>query len=806
VKSVALRSSAVCCLTFILLSGTSLGSAAHAQSATWLANPGSSNLGAASNWSPAVVPAGTSFQATFGASSTTTLTGTLAVGTWQFLAGAPAYTFNPSGALSFSNGGIVNNSAYAPTFNLTAGPLLMVGSSSAGNAIFNIGSGLAAQILANATLANSTFGVSGTLRLSNSATAANATIAINSGGNLTFLNTSTGGNARLIANAGSTVNMSGITSAGLTAGSIEGAGTYALGTKLLTVGSNGLSTGVSGAITGTTGGLTKIGGGTLTLSGANTYTGATSLNAGGLVVNGSLASAVTVNDGFLGGTGSVGGLTVNGGALAPGNSIGTLNVAGNYIHNAGGTYQVEINAAGQSDRTNVTGTATLNGGAVQVIAAPGSYAASTTYTIVNAIGGVSGAYTGATTNLAFLAPTLSYDLNNVYLNVRTSFAGGGETPNEVAVGTALDGAAPSASGDLGTVIGALLGLDTVLGPAALTALSGQPYASFGTINVQADHLFMNAVGQQTKLARRGAAGARVALAEACEVACDTAAPGGWGTWMSGLGSVGSVGGDANSAALTYSMGGVAVGADRRIDEHLLVGLAAGYSNARQWVGGFPGGGSADTYSAGLYASFNQGGFYTDALAGYAYSDNQLQRPIAIAGLAPRTAQGRAGANQFLGQIEAGYRMAVYDPAEATLTPFARLQTVAISQGAFGENGAGAINLNVAQQNTTSARTVIGADLGGKLPLGSQRALDLALRLGWAHEFADTARPMTAAFAGAPAVPFTVYGAQPQRNAAVIGLGVSAVVADTTSIYLRYDGEITGSDDNHVFSAGLRMTW
>jgi outer membrane autotransporter protein len=66
--------------------------------------------------------------------------------------------------------------------------------------------------------------------------------------------------------------------------------------------------------------------------------------------------------------------------------------------------------------------------------------------------------------------------------------------------------------------------------------------------------------------------------------------------------------------------------------------------------------------------------------------------------------------------------------------------------------------------------------------------------------------MTAAFAGAPAVPFTVYGAQPQRNAAVIGLGVSAVVADTTSIYLRYDGEITGSDDNHVFSAGLRMTW
>jgi outer membrane autotransporter protein len=804
VKCVALRSGAVCCLTVILLSGTSLSSTAHAQSATWLANPGSSDLGTASNWSTGARPGGTSGTASFGASSATTLSGSVTPGTWEFLAGAPAYTFNLAGR-AFAGLGIINHSAYAPTFNLTGGILLFTGTASAGNAIFNIIAGQA-QIGTNSTLANSTFNVSTTMRLQNSATAGDATITANNGGTVSFLNTATGGNARFITNAGGTVDMSGITSAGLTAGSIEGAGAYVLGTKLLTVGSNGLSTEVSGSITGTTGGLTKIGAGTLTLSGANTYTGATSLNAGGLVVNGSLASAVTVNDGFLGGTGSVAGLTVNGGILAPGNSIGTLTVNGNYIHNAGGTYQVEINAAGQSDRTNVTGTATLNGGAVQVIAAPGSYAASTTYTIVNATGGVSGAYTGATTNMAFLTPTLSYDLTNVYLNVRTSFAGGGGTPNEVAVGTALDGAAPSASGDLGTVIGALLGLDTALGPAALTALSGQPYASFGTVNVQAGHLFMNAVGQQTKLARRGAAGARVVLAEACEVACDTGAPGGWGTWMSGLGSVGSVGGDANSGALTYSMGGVAVGADRRIDEHLLVGLAAGYSSARQWVGGFPGGGSADTYSAGLYASFNQGGFYTDALAGYAYSDNQLQRPIAIAGLAPRTAQGRAGANQFLGQVEAGYRMAVYDPAEATLTPFARLQTVAISQGAFGESGAGAINLNVAQQNTTSVRTVIGADLGGKIPLGSQRALDLALRLGWAHEFADTARPMTAAFAGAPAVPFTVYGAQPQRNAAVIGLGVSAVVADATSIYLRYDGEITGSDDNHVFSAGLRMTW
>ena len=56
------------------------------------------------------------------------------------------------------------------------------------------------------------------------------------------------------------------------------------------------------------------------------------------------------------------------------------------------------------------------------------------------------------------------------------------------------------------------------------------------------------------------------------------------------------------------------------------------------------------------AASRSGGFYADALAGYAYSNNQLQRQISIPGLQPRTANGSTGANQFLGQVEAGYRL------------------------------------------------------------------------------------------------------------------------------------------------------
>jgi|FEC22Drversion2_1045045.scaffolds.fasta_scaffold00159_12 outer membrane autotransporter protein len=645
--------------------------------------------------------------------------------------------------------------------------------------------------------------------------AGTATITTNSGGFTGFRANSTGGQAQFVTNAGGTVDISGLASSGMAAGSIAGAGSYNLGSKQLTVGGNNLSTTVSGVIAdggllgGTGGSLFKTGTGTLTLSGANTFTGGTTVNQGTLIVNGSLASTVTLSGGSLGGSGTVAGLTANNATIAPGNSIGTLTVAGNLVQN-GGTYQVETNASGQSDRLNVSGSATINGANVQVLAQSGSYARYTTYTILNATGGVLGTYSGVSSNFAFLTPTLSYDTNNVYLTLfqnQSAFAAGAQTANQYAVGAVLDQVNAGATGDLNDVLNALSVLSNSQGPAALDAISGQPYADFGTTNLQGANLFMSAVGQQMAAARGTAStGQRQALAQACDIdACEGATP--WTAWAGALGGLGSVAGNGNASTLTYNFGGGATGIDYRIDPRFLVGFGAGYAAGNQWVDSFMGRGWSDTVSATVYGSFTQSEFYANALAGYAYSANQMQRQIVIPGLQPRLANGNTGANQFFGQVETGYRVAVFAPAPLSVTPFARLQAATVTQNGFSESGsAQSLALNVAPQTTNSLRTTLGATLAGSFELTNHRALDVALRLGWLHEFADTSRPITAALAGAPYNAFTVYGASPQRDSAALGFSAATQVAEAVQAYLRYDGDVNSTASNHALTAGVRFTW
>jgi autotransporter-associated beta strand protein len=166
-------------------------------------------------------------------------------------------------------------------------------------------------------------------------------------------------------------------------------------------------------------GLTKTGTGTLTLTGLNTYTGATTVSAGSLIVNGSLANtAVTVASGAtLGGSGSISRLTTlaSGARLAAGNSPGTLTFTDGLALNNGSILDFELGAT--SDLIVVSsgtlsgpssGTVTLN------LTDSGGFTAGV-YTLIDA--------TGAT--LSSIGAT-SFDLGTTIAGYTYTFAQDGD--------------------------------------------------------------------------------------------------------------------------------------------------------------------------------------------------------------------------------------------------------------------------------------------------------------------------------------------------------------------------------------------
>jgi autotransporter-associated beta strand protein len=618
--------------------------------------------------------------------------------------------------------------------------------------------------------------------------------------------------ASLSSRGGLTVN-SGIfdlNGATVTVSSLSGTGgTIALGNGRLVDNGTGTTT-LSSIITGT-GGLTKNGTGNLILTAVNTYSGATVVTGGKLTVNGSITSNVTVEStGTLGGSGLINGNITHTGTMAPGNSIGTLTINGSFTQSAGSTYQVEIDNTGQADRINVIGvpgTATLQSGTtVAVLPAAGGYGRSTRYTILTATGGVIGTYGNVSlANSAFLVPSLSYDANNVFLTVDVRFANGGQTPNQLAVGYALDQAygSGSMSSDFANVLSAMTMLTPQQGAQALATLSGQSYTGFGTVAVQGAQSFMNAFSQQ---AGGGKGGGSIALAEACDVACDTTVGPRWGAWGGGVGAFGTVAGNYNAPGLTYNLGGFAAGLDYRFAQNAVAGVAVGYNAATLYPQGSSGVGNVGTLQFALYGEYTAGNAYLDAMAGYARSDNRLTRQIIIPGVNPRTAYGQTTSNQFFGQLEAGYKFVVAPSFGGYVTPFARLQASTSTQDGFTETGANSLNLSVASQTTNSLRTVLGAQLGAGLDMGWKDKLNVAFRLGWSHEFADMNRPVTAAFVGAPAFNFTTQGAVAPRDGVVLGLGLNTAITNMTSLFFRYDGELAGGNTNHTLSGGVRFVW
>ncbi|HFF8946594.1 TPA: autotransporter outer membrane beta-barrel domain-containing protein [Serratia marcescens] len=542
------------------------------------------------------------------------------------------------------------------------------------------------------------------------------------------------------------------------------------------------------------GGLTKQGIGTLVLTGNNTYAGPTLVNQGRLAVNGSITSAVSVqNGGIVGGSGTVGSLTARqGGTVAPGNSIGTLNVAGNVSFEPGSRYAVEVGPNGQSDRIQSGGSATIGGGEVAVTLENSANLLAQSevrsllgqqYTILSAQQGVSGQFDAVALNYLFLGTGLSYQPTGVTLRVGrngTSFASVAQTPNERAVAAAADALAAG-----NPVYESLLGSGTV-GEArqAFRQLSGQIHADIASALVNDSRYLREALNGRLRQAE--------GLASSSAIKADED-----GAWAQLLGAWDHASGDANATGYQASTYGVLVGLDSAAAADWRLGVATGYTRT-SLHGGYGSKADSDNYHLAAYGDKQFGALALRGGAGYTWHRIDTKRSVNYGMQSDRdTAKYSARTEQLF--AEAGYSV---QGEWLNLEPFVNLAYVNFENNGIGESG-GAAALRGDKQHTDATVSTLGLRADTEWQVTPGTTVALRSELGWQHQYGGLERGTGLRFNGGNA-PFVVDSVPVSRDGMVLKAGAEVAVNENATLSLGYGGLLSQHHQDNSVNAGF--TW
>ena len=753
--------------------------------------------------------------------ATTITAGTLSLGSSGSIAAGSAVGVGTTGTLNFASGGAVGGNV-----TLTGGATVTGSGGTIGGTLGVTGGNW------NAT--------SGTVTGLVTASGAANTFTIGNGANLT-------------ATAG--VN--------LTGGQIAGTGTL---TGNLNDTSAQAST-FAGVIAGAGNTLTVNNAATtLTLSGANTYTGGTLVNAGSLILNGSIASAqTTVNPGasFIG-NGSVGGNLTNNGILAPldlnpsdysagggattiqslqaalaagGNSITgvtltsnlALSIKGNYTQGATGTLVMLYAGTASNEHTSLTiqGQANLGGTLRLIQVNGGSLSAGQEATIITATGGVKGVFSNVA-NAPLINATVVYEPNSVILestqpspqstasttNALVNAVSSNPTLVSVASGIASASSDPRAAALFAVLDAATpgqLGKDIqLISPDSLSATGSVGSASSG-VHVQNLVLRMQAI--QSGATGFSAMGLRLSDNSTGETADGYAGP---------TGPDDKGGKEVTPPPANNRWGSFITGAG----EFDRVGDTQSAPGFNLDSGGITLGVDyrfTDHFVAGLFAGYTytginiaQGG-RIDVDAGkiglYAtYFDGGFYVNSAVQGgydtyETDRTGLGGIAHSSPVGGdvnvlFAPGYNWTV---GGLTFGPTSRFQYSYESTNGFTETGSLA-PLTVASQHFESIVSAIGMKASYDWKIGTT-IIRPELRLEWEHEYGDVASSVAAQLSSGAGNTFTVTGPEIGRDSMHLGAGFSVVFTDRLSTYLYYDGEFFRTNyESSVITGGFRFTF
>ncbi len=498
------------------------------------------------------------------------------------------------------------------------------------------------------------------------------------------------------------------------------------------------------------------------------------------------------NRGALQLTGNLSGITTltNSGRLQLTQNSGsqTLSV-GSLVLTSTSSYEINVTAAGATDKIVVSGNAAL-AGTVKVTAASGAYASPISYTILSA-GSISGQFASATTDLAFFAAHLSYDATNVTLTMKRNdvgFGATGATGNQVGVGASVE---MLRAGN--ALYDAVLWLTPQQARQAFDMLSGEAHASAENTAISYAALVGGVALNRLRQTFREPKQTTFAMGYAGEPVYAAEPATGGAFWTALYGGVASVAAGTGTSSLSGSSGGVAVGLDGLYDDWRVgVMMHAGSTTSNVTALGSTVG-SAD-YGFGLYGGREWGDIRLALGAIYTRHDIHSTRNVAFPGFTDvLTGHYAGGTAQAFAELSHAFDLRVL-----LLRPYAGLAYISRSTDAFAETG-GAAALSRTQNTVSATFTTLGMGIERQFSVGDEVLLTASGSLGWRHTYDDTP---AATYTLAGGTGFSVVGAAVASDMVALNASLSHDVSATTMIDLSYDGLLGENAQTH----SLKGTW
>jgi uncharacterized protein with beta-barrel porin domain len=539
----------------------------------------------------------------------------------------------------------------------------------------------------------------------------------------------------------------------------------------------------------------KVGSSTWTTTGTNNAAMPWAIREGALMVVGSMGgSNMTVFSGAtLGGNGTVGSISARSGStLTPGvGGIGVLTSNGNVLIANGVNYRVDLNPGLQSDRIVAKGSATVEGGTVQVSAVPGDYRPGSRWTILTADGGVTGQFINATTNLALFKPVLTKDGNNIYLSLPIT------TENMPADRPIIEPYFPVTTEEL---------------PRVLDLTSGEANVSATGVILAHEDLFRAAVlcrmrcsmgGLPTFTALDGvtmeyAADLPTRKAPAPAVVLPQQSRADWAIWGKAIGSWGSTDATATTAAIDRTTGGLVFGADTGFGTPYRFGIAAGYFSSGFSAASLSSMGTVESVYVGAYGAASFGAFNLRGGVSYGHHEVDMHRNIVFTGFSGTTASG-SSTESFQAFGELGYAFAL-NP-NVTLEPFVGLAHVHIGSRGIVEEGSAVAVMGEAHSFDTTYST-LGARIIATMPT-SAGLLTFKGLLGRRHAFGDTVPEATFSYVSG-STPFLISGAPIDTDSLIAEAGLNWAVSEKVTLGVVYTGAIGERNREHTLRGSLSV--